>query len=77
MTNNERLNEWMKAEGLSDAQLGDLLHFDRAHVWRVRSGRRPITDGFRWMFARVFGDRVAVSVLGEAAEVVGEEADHV
>ena len=43
-----KLAAWMELEGLTDRQLAERLRMDASYIWMLRTGTRPISDGFRW-----------------------------
>lgn len=71
------LNQWMVANGHTNASLAREMGMSHAAVYKVTSGEREPGDTFKWRFARAFGMFVAktlfedhdASDLGEREEV--------
>lgn len=61
----ESLRRWMEEKNLSPTELSDQIGVSKYLVYLVLRNERPITDGFRWKFAQVYGWTVANQVLGE------------
>jgi len=55
----ERLAQWMELMQLNDREVAERLGIDTAHVWRMRTGKRPVSGEFMWRFGQVYGFDVA------------------
>ena len=64
-----KLAAWMELEGLTDRQLAERLRMDASYIWMLRTGTRPISDGFRWRFGRAYGFELATKIFAESATV--------
>ena len=64
----EQLQKWMKAQGLTSPQVAKKMHYSRELVWRVSTGERPISDGFKWRFSETFGAQAASEVFGTTSQ---------
>jgi hypothetical protein len=63
-SNNNPLRTWMTEQGLGCADLAERVGVCRALIWQFASGKRKVTDGFRWQFSEVYGFKTAIAVLG-------------
>jgi plasmid maintenance system antidote protein VapI len=60
------LKDWMTARGIGSGELARMLGITPSAVSQFVTGARPISDAFRWRFARKFGVKEAESVFSEA-----------
>lgn len=56
---NERLAQWMELMRLNDRQVAERIGTDTAYVWRMRTGKRPVSGDFMWRFGQEYGFDVA------------------
>ena len=68
MIPNKKLNEWISACHLSRRELADSLGLSSNYIWRLLSGNREVSDGFRWKFGKKYGFKVAENVLENGHE---------
>jgi len=59
-----KFQEWIKAQGFSHEKLARRLDVSQVLVHSYATGRRPISDSFRWKFAIMFGYELAKDLLG-------------
>lgn len=62
------LRVWMEQQGLTNGQVAKKTGYSREQVWRLATGERPITEGFKWRFAETFGIDTALAVFGDKFE---------
>jgi len=55
----ERLAQWMELMRLNDRQVAERVGIDTAYVWRMRTGKRPVSGDFMWRFGQEYGFDVA------------------
>lgn len=55
----ERLAQWMELMRLNDRQVAERVGIDTAYVWRMRTGKRPVSGDFMWRFGQKYGFDVA------------------
>lgn len=48
--------EWADEQGLSIAELSKRLQYSERHLWRIKAGDSPITEGFKARVVYAFGD---------------------
>ena len=56
--------QWIKAQGFSHEKLARRLDVSQVLVHGYATGRKPVSDSFRWKFAIVFGFELAKELLG-------------
>ena len=66
MDTNKLLVEWMERNAYTNRTLADSLGFTYDLLYKVTSGERPVSEGFRWRFAQRFGWNEAVAIFGDA-----------
>jgi plasmid maintenance system antidote protein VapI len=49
------LKVWMDEKGYSNRQLAQELNLSYDIIYKMSTGKRPITDGFKWRFFQRFG----------------------
>ena len=64
--NTEQLIEWMQLNGHTNSSLAAAMGYSYEYIYKLAAGERPVTEGFRWRFAKTFGWEEAQRVFGEA-----------
>ena len=67
-----QLAKWMDAMQIGDQELANKLGINRSYVALMRTGRRNMSDGFRWRFANAYGFDQARRILGETPVTNGQ-----
>lgn len=49
------IKDFIKERGMTQTELADKLGYEQSHVAMVISGKRRVTDGFRWRWLEAFG----------------------
>lgn len=69
MTETQQLNQFLTQQGMDYKQLASRLSFHRSYTWKVTTGKEPVSTGFRYRFAAVFGQDVAKTVFNGDCQV--------
>lgn len=69
MDDRERLQQWMRAQNVSQSALAKRLGLSRAMVSYLLSGTKGISPNFKWRFRQALGNEAADAVFG-APQVV-------
>lgn len=48
--------DWASKQGLSIADLSKRLGYSERHLWRIKAGHSPITEGFKARVVYTFGE---------------------
>jgi len=75
MEANEKLRQWMDANGITSSALAARMKYSYDVVWLYTADRKPITDSFRGRFAETFGYDTAKAVFAGGDELEPEAAD--
>lgn len=67
------LIEWMQRNGYTNRTLAAELGFTYDLIYMLTAGKRSITDGFRWRFAKRFGWEEAQAIFGSMPSSAPEE----
>lgn len=67
MDNTQQLVEWMEHNGYSNRTLAEALDLSYDLLYKVTTGERQPSEGFRWRFAKRFGFDVAERLFGADA----------
>lgn len=60
------LKQWMVEKQIGNNELARMLQVHPSAVSQFATGSRPVTNAFRWLFAREFGIEEAEAVFGGA-----------
>lgn len=64
--NTEQLTTWMQSNGHTNCSLAMAMGYSYEYIYKLTTGERPVTEGFRWRFARTFGWEEVQRVFGDA-----------
>ena len=67
-----RFFEWAADKGLSMADLGQKLGYSERHLWRLKAGDYPITEGFKARVVYAFGDDARSLFLDTVSDNSGQ-----
>lgn len=60
------LKQWMSEKNIGNNELARILQVNPSAVSQFATGSRPVTNSFRWLFAREFGIEEAEAIFGDA-----------
>lgn len=68
----DRLYKFMQERGFSQSELARQMGYTSELISMMLSGKRPISNSFRWRFGEVFGFEIAQQVFGELEQAEAE-----
>lgn len=66
MTEIERVQAWMDANGITMKSLARQMNISYLSVYTIIVQRRNLTSNFKWRFAQVFGWEVASQLFDQS-----------
>lgn len=61
-----QLRSFLSERNMTQTELAERLDFRSSYISMIISGKRPLTDTFRWRFMQAFGADPANSVLEQS-----------